>query len=135
MVTRVNGAPAQGFYFSKDVRTLTVVATNGDFVNDLQVKTTDPRQADVVNSGLEQALEAIATRATIIGLTVVNATTFHVLVDYANAFTAGNTEADAGTVEAALAADINAITAPINYANATVNTFAGFSGITPDTTP
>ena len=126
MVTRVNGAPAQGFYFSKDVRTLTVVATGGDFVNDLQVKTTDPRQADVINSTLEVVIEAIATRATVIGLTVVNATTAHVMVDYANAFTAGLTEATVGSVEEEIS---DLIDADARLSVSTVDTFDGFSGL------
>ena len=127
MVTRINGAPEQGFYFSKDVRVITVDAvTGGDFVNDLTVKTTQPHQAAVVNSTLEVVLEAIATRATVIGLTVVDANTCHVMVDYANAFTAGLSETDAGSVEAEIAGLINADS---RLSTATVDTFSGFAGL------
>ena len=86
MVVRVNGAPRQGVWFSADVRFLTVTVTNGDFINDLTIVTTDPRQADVVNSTLEVVLEAIATRATVIGFTVTGATVVSVMVDYAQAY-------------------------------------------------
>jgi hypothetical protein len=126
MVTRINGAPDQGFYFSKDVRTLTIVATGGDFVNDLTVKTTQPHQAAVVNSTLEVTLEAVATRATVIGLTVVNATTCHVLVDYANAFTAGQTETDDPSVEKEIADLINLDS---RLSATTLDTFSGFAGL------
>lgn len=128
MVTRTNGAPAQGFYFSKDVRTVTVVATGGDFVNDLTVAATGStdRQADVVNSTLEVVLEALATRGTVIGLTVVNATTCHVMLDYANAFTAGLTETDAGSVEAEIKGLIDADS---RLSASTVDSFDGFAGL------
>lgn len=78
MVTRVNGAPEAGVWFSADVRFLNLDVTGGDFANDLANA--------VVNSGLEMTLEAVATRATIIGLNVVDATTLEVMVDYAQAY-------------------------------------------------
>ena len=127
MVVRTNGAPAQGFWFSADVRTLTIVSTNGDFLEDLTVRTTDPREADVVNSGLEQLIEAVQTRCTVIALNVTNATTVQLIVDYANAFTAGNTETDSGTVEEEIGNAIDAISAPVNLSSTTVDTFAGFA--------
>lgn len=126
MVTRVHGAPRQGMWFSADVRVLTITATNGAFLADLTAADPD---VDLPNSGLEQVLEAVATRATIIGLTVEDATTLHVMVDYANAFTAGNTEADADTIEEEVAAAINAIDAPVDLSDATVDTFDGFAGL------
>ena len=91
MVTRVNGAPRQGVYFSKDVKFMTISNTNATFLTDLQVTTTDPRQADVVNSDLEIALELVAQRATIIAVHVggANGTTttdVEVMLDYANAY-------------------------------------------------
>jgi hypothetical protein len=82
MVDRVNGAVRQGFYFSGNVRSLQVTVTGGTFLADLTVAGT----ADVVNSGLEQVLEAIATRGSIIAVSVASATVVHVLVDYAQAF-------------------------------------------------
>ncbi len=90
MVVRTNGAPRQGVWFSADVRFVTVTVTNGDFINDLTVVTTDPRQADVVNSTLEVVLEALATRGTVIGLTVTGATVASVIVDYAGAYDPAN---------------------------------------------
>jgi len=100
MVTRVNGAPQQGVWFSKDVRFLNVNLTtnNGaDFLADL----VDPadlalsgtgegrgltQRLAAVDSDLEIALEAIATRGTIVGLTVTAADDFNVIVDYAQAY-------------------------------------------------
>ena len=90
MVVRISGAPRQGVWFSADVRFLDFTVTNGDFINDLTVTSTDPRQADVVNSTLEVVLEAIATRGTVIGLTVVDATNASVIVDYAQAYDPAN---------------------------------------------
>ena len=120
MVDRVNGAPEQGVWFSKDVKFLTVTATGGAFLADL----TAVGQADVVNSGLEQVLEAVATRGTVIGMSVADATTVHLMVDYANAFTAGNTEATGDSVEEEVAALINEIA---GLSGATVDTFEGFT--------
>jgi hypothetical protein len=113
MVDRVNGSPKEGVWFSADVRFLNVVATNGDFANDIST--------ELVDSGLEQALEALATRGTIIGLNVVNATTFEVMVDYAQAY-------DDTDVVAEVEALIDAVASPVNLSSAaiTVNTlFAG----------
>lgn len=86
MISRINGAPRQGYWFSADVRIVTVTVTNGDFVNDLTVISTDPRQADVVDSTLEVVLEAISDRGTIIGVSVIDATNVAVMVDYAQAY-------------------------------------------------
>jgi hypothetical protein len=121
MVTRVNGGPQQGFWFSKDVRVLTITTDLSDWLADLL-----PAPAGV-NSGLEQVLEAVSQYGTVIGVTAIDDDTLHVMVDYANQFVAGNSETDTGTVEAALAADINAIATP-NFANTTVDTFDGFAG-------
>lgn len=85
MVVRVNGAPRQGVWFSADVRFVQVTVTGGDFLADLTVVTTDPRQADVVDSGLEQVLEILATRGTVIGLSVESATVIQTIVDYGQA--------------------------------------------------
>jgi len=86
MVVRIKGAPRQGVWFSADVRFLDLTVTNGDFVNDLTIVTTDPRQADVVNSTLEVVIEAVATRGTVIGVTVEDATHVNLMVDYAQAY-------------------------------------------------
>jgi hypothetical protein len=111
MVTRVNGGPQQGFWFSKDVRVLTITTDLSDWLADLL-----PAPAGV-NSGLEQVLEAVSQYGTVIGVTAIDDDTLHVMVDYANQFVAGNS----------LAADINAIATP-NFANTTVDTFDGFAG-------
>ena len=91
MVTRVNGGPVQGVWFSKDVRFIDVTCTNGgvSFLSELLASPIDTNADDIldnVNGKLEQALEVIATRGTIIGLTVTGANTFSVIVDYAQAF-------------------------------------------------
>lgn len=78
MTERVNGSPKEGIWFSADVRFLAVTATGGDFANDVA--------NEVVNSGLEMSIEALATRGTVIGLNVVDATNFEVIVDYAQAY-------------------------------------------------
>ena len=110
MATRVNGSPKEGVWFSSDVRFLTVVATGGTFADDLA--------NEVVNSNLEMTLEAIATRATVIGLNVTNATTLQVMVDYAQAF-------DDSAVVTEVQGLINAVPA-LSAAAITVNTlFAG----------
>lgn len=120
MVTRINGAPAQGVFFSKDVRFLSVTATNGDFLADLQVKTTDPRQADVINSGLEQALEAVATRGTIIGISVASATVVQVIVDYAQAY-------DDAAVVTEVQDLIDLVAAPVDLLSAAIVVNSGFA--------
>lgn len=117
MVTKVNGLPERGFWFSKDVKTLRIVATaGGDFVN----------EADGVNgvdSELEQVIEAIQTRATVIAVSIEAAGQLNVIVDYANAFTVGNSETTANSVEAELATAIDAIG---DLATITVDTHDGF---------
>ncbi len=85
MVVRTNGAPRQGVWFSADVRFVQLTVTGGDFVNDLTIVTSDPRQADVVNSGLEQVIEILQTRGTVIGLSVASATVSQFIVDYGQA--------------------------------------------------
>ena len=125
MVDRVNGAANQGVWVEQDVRFLQITSDLSDWVEQ-----TAPVAG--VLGGTQQVLNAIEQRCTVLGVTYGSADDLWVMVGYANAFTAGNTEATANSVEAELAADIDAITAPINYANTTVDTFAGFSGITPD---
>ena len=121
MVTRVNGAPAQGVWFSADVRFVSVVVDTSTYLTDLTVTSTDPRQADVVNSDLEIVLELLSTRATVIGLTVLDANTAYAMVDYAQAIdplagtgiggqTAQNIEAE---LEAAIIAGTTATTCAV----------------------
>lgn len=116
MVERVHGAPKQGFWFSAGVRTLEVTATGGTFLADL----TAAGQADAVNTGLEQVLEAIATRATVIAVSVASATVVNVMVDYAQAF-------DDAAVVTEVQNLINAISVPDLSAAAIVVT-DGFAG-------
>ena len=124
MVTRVNGGPLQAVWVEREVLFLQVTSDNSDWIE----------QAGV-NGGTEQVLEKVAQYATILGVTFGSADDLWVMVGYAGGFTAGLTEGTSGSVEETLGADIDAITTPINFANTTVDTFAGFSGITPDTTP
>jgi len=130
MVTRINGAVRQGVWFSADVRFVGLVVDTSTYLSDLTVTTTDPRQADVVNSDLEIALEAIAARGTLIGVTVEDANTVHCIVDYGQAVdplagsslggqTAQDIEAE---IEAAVIANTTATTAAITV-------FNGFSGL------
>ena len=114
MVSRVNGAPAQGVYFSKDVRFLLVDTDNTTFLTDLTVAGT----ADVVNSNLEITLEQVATRGTIIGVSVVDGGNVQVIVDYAQAY-------DDAAVEAAVEAAVIAATAATTCA---ITVFEGFAG-------
>ena len=110
MVTRIHGAPRQGVYFSKDVRFLGVNIGTGTtaFLTDLQVTSTDPRQADVVNSDLEIALELISTRGNVIGLTVVDDDNFNVILDYAQAY---DDAAVLAAVELAIETELATVTA------------------------
>jgi len=80
MVDRVKGGPKQGVWFSADVRFLALTVVGSTFTADLAA---DPAG---VNSDLEQVLEAIATRGTVIGLTVASDTVVNVMVDYAQAY-------------------------------------------------
>ena len=113
MVVRVNGAPRQGVWFSADVRFVELTVSGGAFEADLTVTSTDPRQADVVNSGLEQVLEVFSTRGNVIALSVASATVLHVMVDYGQAIdplagsALGNQTAQ--NIEVELEAAINAI--------------------------
>lgn len=112
MITRAAGAPRQGFWFGSDIRTIFIDATNGTFLTDLTVTSTDPRQADAPNSGLEQVIEVIQTRCTIIGMNVTAEKTVEFLVDYAHAFTVGNTENSVGSIEEEITDAITAIDIP-----------------------
>ncbi len=113
MVVRTNGAPRQGVWFSAEVRFVQLTVTGGDFLADLTVVTTDPRQADVVDSGLEQVIEVLQTRGTVIGLSVASATVSEFIVDYGQAIDplAGSALGNQAqiNVEAELETAINAI--------------------------
>jgi hypothetical protein len=119
MVTRTNGAPRQGVWFSSDVVFVSVTVTGTTtFLTDLTVAatgTTD-RQADVVNSDLEQVIEILNTRGTVIGMTVESDLIAHFMVDYGQAFDPDNVALGNQTAQ-----DINAeIDAAIVAIGATV---------------
>lgn len=129
MVVRTNGAPRQGMWFSADVVVVDVSAVTGStFLTDLTRTDLDPRQADIVNSHLEQAIEAIAARGTVIGLTVLTDAAFSVLVDYGQGYdpdtvTLGNQTSQ--DIDAEITAAINAIA---GLSTAAVATLRGFTG-------
>ena len=87
MVTRINGAPAQGVFFSKDVRFVSVTIDTGTtaFLTDLTVTSTSPRQADAPNSDLEQIVEIMSQRGSVIGMTVASDSVVNFMVDYGQA--------------------------------------------------
>lgn len=105
MVTRINGAPRQGVWFSSDVVFVEVTSVGTTYLTDLTVAATGvtPRQADLVNSDLEVALEALSVRGTVIGLTVESDTVFTAIVDYGQALDPDNV-----TLGNQTAQDINA---------------------------
>jgi hypothetical protein len=110
---------------------LTVVGST--FLTDLTVTTTDPRQADLIDSDLEQCLEILAQRGTVIGLSVASDTVIEVMVDYAQAFVSeGTTVGNQAGVDVTtdLETQIDAI-AGLSSAAIVVNT--GFAGAAPGT--
>jgi len=121
MVTRVNGAPAQGAWFSAGVRFVQLTVDTATYLTDLTVTTTDPRQADVVNSDLEIVIELLATRGTVIGLSVETASIAQFIVDYGQAVDplagsalGGQTQIDIeAEFEAAVIANTTATTAAV----------------------
>jgi hypothetical protein len=130
MVERVHGGPKQGVWFSQDVRFLNIEVTGMTAVADLGA---DPAGVD---SSLELVLEAVATRGTIIGLNVVDATNISVIVDYAQAFD-GATQPAPGTAplgkgqltDAQVVAEVEAlINANVGLSLADIEVFKGFVG-------
>jgi len=134
MVVRTNGAPRQGVWFSADVRFVQVTTTGATFLTDLTVTTTDPRQADIVNSDLEQVLEILATRGNVIALSVASDTVIQTMVDYGQAIdplagsALGNqTQIDVeaeleGAIDAIAGLSATAIVVEEGFAAATVGT-------------
>ena len=127
MVTRINGAPRQGVWFSSDVRFVSVTVTGTTtFLSDLTVAGT----ADVVNSDLEQVIEILNTRGTVIGMSVDTDLIAYFMVDYAQAFDPDNVALGGQTAQ-----DINAeIDAAIVAIGATVTSVvvATEQGFKPD---
>lgn len=115
MVVRTNGAPRQGVWFSADVLFVQLTVVGSTFLTDLTVTSTDPRQADVVDSDLEQVIEALETRGTVLGLNVDSDTVIQVIVDYGQAFEPFSGGSALGNqtaidVELEIEAAVNAIT-------------------------
>jgi hypothetical protein len=103
MVDRVNGYIQQGIWVEKDVKVVQITATGTTYLTDLVTTTEGSPDAGelavAVNSDLEVAAEKIATRGTLLGINVTSDTVVEFLVGYAGAFTPGNTEATANSVE------------------------------------
>ena len=124
MVVRTNGAPRQGVWFSADVRFVEVTLDTATFLDDLTVTSTDPRQADVVNSVLEQVIEVLQSRGNVIGMSIETASIAQFIVDYGQAIdplagsALGNQTAQ--DIEAELENAIIAITAPANVSTAAI---------------
>jgi hypothetical protein len=126
MVTRISGAPAQGFWFGADILTVFIDATNGTFLTDLTVTSTDPRQADAPGSGLEQVVEVMQRRCTVIGMNVTAEKTIEFLIGYGHGFTVGNTENTVGSLEEEIADAITAIDTPTDLNGTEIAVFDGF---------
>ena len=122
MTTKVNGRIEQGIWFSADVRFVQVTATGGAFLADL----TAADAADDVNTSLEKAVRALATRGTVIGLNVVSATVFEVIMDHAQAF-------DDAAVVTEVQDLIDSIDAPSDLSATAIVAVAGFVGAVPGT--
>jgi len=135
MVVRINGAPRQGVWFSADVRFVSVTVDTTTFITDLTVTSTDPRQADVVNSDLELVIEVLSQRGTVIGLTVVSTTVAQFIVDYGQAIDPLAGSSLGGQVAQNIEAEIEAaVIANTTATTAAVAVFDGFSG-TAQSTP
>jgi len=91
MVDRVNGYIQQGVWFEQDVRFLSVTVTAAaTFLTDLVTTTNGSPDAGelavAVNSELEQLTEAVATRGTLLGLSVASDVIVNVIVGYGQAY-------------------------------------------------
>ena len=83
MVTRVNGFPQEGVWFSSDVVFATLTVTGMTAQTDVDTPT--------VNSSLEKVIEAVETRGTVIGLRVTSETVIELIIDYAQAYATSST--------------------------------------------
>ena len=105
MVTKVNGFPQRGVWFSADVAFLNINVTGGDFVND----------CDGVNgadSDLEAILELVQQHGTVIALSLESATEVNLMVDYAQQYATDGTtigNGPASTIVTDLVTAIDAI--------------------------
>lgn len=84
MVVRIKGAVREGFWFSADVLVATLTVTNGGagFLVDLAAAGT----LAGVDSELEQIIEAIQARGTVIGLHASGEAVLQVMIDYGQGF-------------------------------------------------
>lgn len=89
MIDRIQGAVREGFWFSADVLVTTLTVTNGGagFLVDLAAAGT----LAGVDSELEQVIEAIQTRGTVIGLHASGEAVLQVMLDYGQAFLGAGT--------------------------------------------
>ena len=126
MATRIHGAPVQGFWFGADILTVFIDATNGTFLTDLTVTSTDPRQADAPGSGLEQVIEVMQRKCTIIGMNVTDEKTVEFLIGYGHGFTIGNRENTVGSLEEEVADAINDIDTPVDLDGTEIMVHGGF---------
>ena len=84
MVDRVNGFPQEGLWFSADVVFATLTVTGMTAQTDVDTPT--------VNSSLEKVIEAVQTRATVVGLRVTSETVIQLILDFGQAYgTSGTT--------------------------------------------
>lgn len=131
MVDKVNGNVQQGFFFEKDVCTVSVTATGGDFVDD--INGVNPPQSNA----LDDIVELLSAYGTVIGVSVAGAGEVHFMLGYAQQLL---TDGDAlggsaaTTIETDLETAINAIDlsgeipAGPNLSAAAVTIFSGFRG-------
>lgn len=82
MVTRIQGAPQQGVWFSADVRFVQLTVNTSTYLTDLVADETRAQLLAGVNSDLEIVLELLSTRCTVIGLSVETALVAQFMVDY-----------------------------------------------------
>ena len=121
MVDRINGAPGQGVFFSKDVRFVSVACTNANdgFLDEL----VDSPSGLGVNGDLEAVLEIIAQYGTIIGLTVTGTGACAVMVDYGQQFDDAAVQTAVDTaIEAIAGLSANTLTVESGFAPAALGT-------------
>ena len=83
MVIPAAQSPAEGLWFSADVVFASLSVTGATFTVDLATPT--------VGSSLDVVLEAVATRGTVIGLRVTDATNVQLIIDYGQAYGSSGT--------------------------------------------
>ena len=150
MVTRINGSVRQGVFFSKDVKFMTLSCTGATFLADLVLDSDtavtpgvgSTQRIAAVGSALEQVVEIVAQRATVIGVHVGGAngsttTDVELMLDYAGAYPVGTDASDVGvdggTILEQLQFDITAIDSPTDITAVAVTVAEGFFPATPGT--